>query len=50
MSSIVIVKILWSYFRANKTKGAAYIIRILKGFGITSSHSLLLLVVVAVSF
>jgi len=50
MSSIVIVKILWSCFRANETKGAAYIIRILKDFGVTSSHSLLPLVVVVVSF
>jgi len=50
MSSIVTVKISWSRFRANEIKGAAYIIRILRGFGVTSSHSLLPLVVIAVSF
>jgi len=41
ISSIVIAKILWSRFHANEIKGAAYIIQILRGFGVTSSHSLL---------
>jgi len=41
ISSIIIVKISWSRFRANKIKGAAYIIQILRGFGVTSLYSLL---------
>jgi len=50
ISSIVIAKISWSCFRANETKGAAYIIQISRGFGVTSSHFLLQLVVIALSF
>jgi len=50
MSSIVTAKISWSRFRANKTKGAAYIIRISRGFGITSLHFLLQSVVIALLF
>jgi len=46
MSSIVTVKILWFYFLANKTKGTAYIIRILRGFNVSSLHSLLRLAVI----
>jgi len=46
MSSIIVVKISWSYFLANKIKGAAYIIQILRGFNISSPHSLLQLAVV----
>jgi len=49
MSSIITVKISWSRFLANKTKGAACIIRILRGFNISSSHSLLRLAVVVLS-
>jgi len=41
MSSIIIAKILWSCFLANKIKGAACIIQILRGFNISSLHSLL---------
>jgi len=50
MSFIVIVKILWSYFLANKTKGVAYIIQILRGFNILSSHSLLQLAVIVLLY
>ena len=50
ISSIITAKILQSYFLANKIKGAACIIRISTGFNILSSHSLLRLVVVALSY
>jgi len=46
MSSIIIAKISWSYFLANKIKGTAYIIQISRGFDISSSYSLLQLAVV----
>jgi len=50
ISSIVTAKILWSRFHANEIKGAAYIIRILRGFRVTSLHSLLQSAVVALLF
>jgi len=50
MSSIIIAKISWSHFLANEIKGAACIIRILRGFNILSSHSLLRLAVVVLLY
>jgi len=50
MSSIITVKILWSCFLANKIKGAACIIRILRGFNVSSLHSLLRLAVVVLLY
>jgi len=50
MSSIIIAKILWFCFLANKIKGAACIIRILRGFNILSSHSLLQLAVIVLLY
>ena len=50
ISSIIIAKILQSRFLANEIKGAACIIQILIGFNISSSHSLLRLVVIALSY
>jgi len=50
MSFIIIAKILWSRFLANKIKGVACIIRILRGFNILSLHSLLQLAVVVLLY
>jgi len=50
ISSIVIAKILWFCLFANKIKGAAYIIWILRGFNVISLYSLLQLAVVALLY
>jgi len=50
MSFIVIAKILWSHFLANKIKGVACIIRILRGFNISSLYSLLRLAVIVLLY
>jgi len=50
ISSIIIAKISWSYFLANKMQGTAYITRILRGFNVSSSHSLLRLVVITLLY
>ena len=50
ISSIVTIKILWSHFFANKIKGIAYILQILRGFIITFLYSLLRLIIVALLY